>query len=183
MARHSRLRSLARSFALDPVDVELLLVAVAPDIDARFERLYAYLQDDVSRRRASIGLALELCGAPSGAPTARRRLGPMGPLVAGGLVLVEEPERPFLTRSLRVPDRVTAQLLGDDTPEPWVDALCVVPAPVAFEERAVLERALRDGSRLAYLREPIGGQGRPWPPMPLAPLAWRAGDRPAPPGR
>ena len=153
------LRSLARSFALDPVDVELLLVAVAPDIDARFERLYAYLQDDVSRRRASIGLALELCGAPSGAPTARRRLGPMGPLVAGGLVLVEEPERPFLTRSLRVPDRVTAQLLGDDTPEPWVDALCVVPAPVAFEERAVLERALRDGSRLAYLREPIGGAG------------------------
>jgi ATPase family associated with various cellular activities (AAA) len=153
------LHELARSFGLDAIDVELLLVAIAPDIDARYERLYAYLQDDVSRRRASIGLALELCGTPAGAPGARRRLGPMGPLVAGGLVLVEEPERPFLTRSLRVPDRVTAHLLGDDTPEPWVEALVLTPAPVAFAERAVLERALRDGCRLAYLREPVGGAG------------------------
>ena len=38
-----------------------------PDLDARFELLYGYLHDDVTRRRASIGLALELA-APSPAP-------------------------------------------------------------------------------------------------------------------
>jgi hypothetical protein len=153
------LRALARSFSLDSIDIEVLLVAIAPDIDVRYERLYAYLQDDVSRRRASIGLALELVGSHPAAPSARRRLGPMGPLVAGGLILVEEPDRPFLTRSLRVPDRVTAHLLGDDTPEAWVEALFVTPAPVEFGERVVLERALRDGCRLVYLREPVGGAG------------------------
>jgi hypothetical protein len=154
-----RLRELASSFGLDPVDVELLLIAIAPDIDARFERLFAYLHDDVSRRRASTGLALELCGSLPGAPAARRRLGPMGLLVSGGLLLVEESDRPFLTRSLRVPDRVTAHLLGDDTPEPAIDAVLTPPAPASFDEAAALERALRAGGRLAYLKERIGAAG------------------------
>ena len=35
-----------------------------------------------------------------------------------GLLIVEEPERPFLTRSLRVPDRVAAHLLGDRRARP-----------------------------------------------------------------
>ena len=51
-----RLRRLARTFGLDQAEIELLLIAVAPDLDDRFERLYGYLHDDVSRRRASIGL-------------------------------------------------------------------------------------------------------------------------------
>ncbi|MBY8854266.1 ATP-binding protein, partial [Saccharothrix sp. MB29] len=59
-----RLLRLARRFDLAPVDVEFLLIALAPDVDARFERLYAYLNDDVTRRRAVVGLALELCGLP-----------------------------------------------------------------------------------------------------------------------
>ena len=67
----------AQAFALDPLDVDLLLVALAPDLDARFERLYGYLHDDVTRRRASIGLALELVGLPrglrGGAATGSRR--------------------------------------------------------------------------------------------------------------
>ncbi len=105
-----RLRDLGRAFGLEPVDLELLLVALAPDLDPRFERLYGYLHDDVSRRRASVGLALELCdpdGSPGAGP-ARSRLGPLAPLVAGRLLIVEDADRPTLTRSLRVPDRVTA---------------------------------------------------------------------------
>ena len=61
------------------MDLELLLVALAPDLDPRFERLYGYLHDDVSRRRASVGLALELGAARvdgRGGP-ARGRLGPL----------------------------------------------------------------------------------------------------------
>ena len=40
---------------VDGFDVELLLIALAPDLDPTFETLYAYLQNDVSRRRASTG--------------------------------------------------------------------------------------------------------------------------------
>ncbi|MGO7557721.1 hypothetical protein, partial [Rhizobium johnstonii] len=81
--------------------------------------------DDVTRRRASVGLALELAGAHPARADARERLGPQGALVRAGLVEVDDPERPFLTRALRVPDRVTAHLLGGDTPEPAVADLLV----------------------------------------------------------
>ncbi|MBX9396383.1 ATP-binding protein [Streptomyces sp. TRM72054] len=112
----SVLDGLARRFGLAPLDLDLLLVAVAPDLDARFERLYGYLNDDLTRRRPTVGLALELCGA-GGAASARFRLAPGAPLVAGGLVEVAEPERPPLSRVLVVPDRVTAHLLGGTRPD------------------------------------------------------------------
>ena len=96
-----RLVDLTRQFGLGPADVALLLVAMAPDVDSRFERFYGYLHDDVTRRRASVGLALELCGLHPTAAAARRRLGDTGPLVRGGLVVVDDADRPFLTRSLR----------------------------------------------------------------------------------
>lgn len=71
----SPLDVLATRFGLDPLDVDLLLVALAPDLDARFERLYGYLNDDLTRRRPTVGLALELCGR-SRVAAARFRLSP-----------------------------------------------------------------------------------------------------------
>jgi len=162
-----RLRRLARSFRLEEIDVELLLIAMAPDVDVRFERLYGYLQDDVSRRRASIGLGIELCGLPSSSAYARSRLAPGTALVDECLVLVEEGERPVLTRSLRVPDRVAAHLLGSDMPDPVVSAVQAFPLPPCgggtgwgVPEVAALVRWMRDGgSKLAYVRERPGASG------------------------
>ena len=151
-----RLRRLVRTFALEPLDLELLLVALAPDLDPRFERLYGYLHDDVSRRRASIGLALELAGAGGASGPGRARLGPAGPLIEGGLLVVEDADRPFLTRGLRVPDRVAGHLVGDDTTDPLVAALEVTPARREIAGIETLARGLRAGARLAYVRERIG---------------------------
>ncbi len=154
-----RLRRLARSFHLDPLDVELLLIALAPDLDPRFERLYGYLQDDVSRRRASIGLSLELSGVSLSSATARGRVSAGSPLVDGYLVHVEEGERPFLSRSLRVPDRVAAYMLGDDTPDPAIAALAVLSEPVAIGDVTALVKWLENQPRLAYIRERRGTSG------------------------
>jgi hypothetical protein len=155
-----RLRRLARNFHLDDIDIELLLIAMAPDVDARFERLYGYLQDDVSRRRASVGLGLELCGLPSSSAYARSRLAPGAPLVDEYLVQVEENDRPVLTRPLRVPDRVAAHLLGSDIPDAVVAALAYQCEPAAPEQATTLVRWMRDGgARLAYIRERPGASG------------------------
>ena len=167
-----RLRRLARNFRLDEIDIELLLIAMAPDVDARFERLYGYLQDDVSRRRASVGLGLELCGLPSSGAYARSRLAAGAPLVDEYLVQVEEGERPVLTRSLRVPDRVTAHLLGSDIQDPVVAGLAYQGEQATPDQAATLVRWMRDespsplagevrggGCRLAYIRERPGASG------------------------
>jgi hypothetical protein len=178
-----RLRATAQRFGLDLVDVDLLLVAVAPDVDCRFERFYGYLHDDVSRRRASIGLALELCGLPPASVAARRRLGAAGALVAGGLVTIEDADRPFLTRALRVPDRVATHLLGGDLPDPPIAALLVDPAPVDIPADDPLVRVLAEARRhgsgglggagegVLYVTELPGASGRSY----AAAAAGRAG--------
>lgn len=157
----TRLHTLARHFALTPVDVEFLLVAMAPDVDARFERLYGYLNDDVTRRRATVSLALELCGQPAAGP-ARFRLAQAAPLVAGGLVEIREPHLPALSRVLQVPDRVTAHLLGDDTPEPAVTEVArMVAAEQAHEELPNrVAAAMRAGVGPIHLRDTDGDAGR-----------------------
>ncbi|WUW92956.1 ATP-binding protein [Streptomyces sp. NBC_01451] len=111
------LARLAARLGLGALDVHILLAVLAPDLDRSFEPLYGYLNDDVGRRRATTGLVLDLCGLPAHEPAARARFHSSAPLTALGLLAVEEPERPFLSRQLRVPDRVAAHLLGDDTPD------------------------------------------------------------------
>ncbi|MEE1927553.1 ATP-binding protein [Streptomyces sp. TRM 70351] len=191
---HLPLRVLIRNFQLSGLDVGLLLAALLPDADSRFERLYGYLNDDVTRRRASAGLALELVGAGPLHAAARARLAPGSPLVGQGLLLVEDTDRPFLTRSLRVPDRVTAHLLGDGTADARLDGLLTPlgahppafpggPPQAAAPGRAAgppswqaegLGNALRAGVRLVYVREQPGGSASA-----LAAAALAAAGRPA----
>jgi len=47
-------------FHLSTFDLELIVIALAPELDLRYERLYAYLQNDVTRRRPTVDLALNL---------------------------------------------------------------------------------------------------------------------------
>lgn len=155
-----RLRRLARSFELSELDVEILLIALAPDLDPRFERLYGYLHDDVTRRRASAGLAFELCGAAGGWGPERARLHPRASLLTGGLLIVEEQDRPFLSRSLRVPDRVAAHLLGDDGPDEVVAHLQADCSDIQLEGLEVMATAFEKGQHLVYVREVAGSAGR-----------------------
>lgn len=154
-----RLRRLARAFDLEALDVEILLIATMPDVDPRFEQLYGYLNDDVTRRRASVGLALALSGVPLASAVARARFSSDSPLVAGGLMVVEDLDRPLLSRALRVPDRVVAHLLGHDRADPLLAGVFVEPPPPIAADTSVLERGLANGVRLVHLRERADTRG------------------------
>ncbi|WP_436738190.1 ATP-binding protein [Streptomyces sp. BBFR102] len=157
---------------LSPLDAQILLIALAPDLDRTFEQLYGYLNDDVTRRRATVALALDLCGVPTHSTAGRARFHPAARLLAHGLIEVDEPERPFLSRSLRVPDRVVAHLLGDDTPDPALDGT-VRPLPCPPGEGAAdtgaaygadplvrrLAEYLAERPLTVYLREHRDGDG------------------------
>lgn len=60
---------LGNLFELTPFEEQVVFIALAPEIDPKYERLFAHLQDDLSRRRPSVGLALRLLCA-----TAEERL-------------------------------------------------------------------------------------------------------------
>ena len=151
-----RLRRLAAGFALTPLDVDILVVALAPDLDPRFERLYGYLHDDLSRRRPSVGLALELCGHDGMSAAGHGRLHAGAPLVRWGLLEVEDAGRTLLTRSLRVPDRVVSFLLGRDEPDPRVGRLATGLVAAEYPGTEETVRAVREGIWLLYIRERPG---------------------------
>src|SRR3954469_14144020 len=76
------LEELARAFDLSALDLDLLVVAAAPDLD---ERLASLLDG-----RVTIGRARALVGAAPWDAGARERLGPAGPLVHHALVHVDD---------------------------------------------------------------------------------------------
>ena len=151
-----RLTRLSRIFALDALDEELLLVALAPALDPRFEAFYAFLNDDLLRRQATVGLALRLCGVPPTASDGRARFSGSRPLVGGGLITLDGAHRPLLTQELAVPDRVVAHLLGDDSPDPLVAALRVGAPPTPGEASTLVARAVAAGVRSIYIRDEQG---------------------------
>ena len=154
-----RLVRVAKRFDLSRLDVDLLCVALAPELDNRFTRLYAYLQDDFSARRATTWLALELTGRSPLDLAARTRLQPGAPLVDSGLLAVPDTELPWLQRRLVVSERVVRHLLGDDRSDPVVERHLVRPLPDLLGGAVELGEAIDDRSPLVYLREPADGVG------------------------
>lgn len=141
--RSSPLRRLAHTFGLGPVDLSVFLIALAPDLDRRFEHLYACLNDDPTLPHATVALALTLSGVPALSTTARAVVSPTGPLRSGGLLAVEDSGRPFLSRALCVPDRVADHLLGHDAfprrLRPFLTSL-PTPPPLPGPVRAAADR-------------------------------------------
>jgi hypothetical protein len=113
-----RLGRLARLFNLNEFEQEVLLIALAPEVDLRYERLYAYLQDDVTRRRPTVDLMLRLLTTTlEESARGRFALGPQGRLIREGLILPTDDsagQGPLLSRPLRVDERILEFLLGSD---------------------------------------------------------------------
>ena len=112
------LRDLARMFQLSPFAVWAVIVCLAPELDRKYGRIYAYLQDDVTRTRPSADLVLDLlCDSPAERAAARAQFAISAPLRAAGILhIVDDPGNPSGRsdpgRSLRLDDRIRSFLDG-----------------------------------------------------------------------
>lgn len=118
-----RLAQLQATCHLTPFDLDVLLIGLAPHLDRRYDRIYAYLQDDVTQKQPSVDLALNLlCGTFEAKLAARQRFAPSSPLLQTRLIyLVTPPQTPsdaLLRQCLAVDDRIVNFLLGDDAIDP-----------------------------------------------------------------
>jgi len=114
-----RLEELAHIFRLIPFDIDVLLICLASELDLRYERLYAYLQDDVTKKRPSVGLVLNLlCPSFQDKLAARERFSSESPLLKHHLLhLFDDPsyQNPLLlSKYLRVDERVVNYLFDSD---------------------------------------------------------------------
>ncbi|MBI4771298.1 MAG: hypothetical protein HY784_13035, partial [Chloroflexi bacterium] len=107
---------LLRWAGLAPFEFGLLLLCLAPEADPRFERLFAYVQDDVARRRPRVELALRLLADPADRPAARRALAAGAPLRRLSLLSLHgdpgRPPAPLPAKSLALDPWLAAFLLG-----------------------------------------------------------------------
>ena len=115
------LPALAGLFELSPAEVEILLVALAPELEPRYETLYAYLQNDVTRKHPSVNLTLNLiCRSESEKLTARDVFSSSAPLVAHRLIgLGEESQdrQPSVLRKFLKLDENIVRFILDRPPK------------------------------------------------------------------
>jgi SpoVK/Ycf46/Vps4 family AAA+-type ATPase len=176
LARRAPLRFevLAERFGLNRFDLDVVLLGLLAEIDARYEQSFAYLQGDANRVRPTVDLALSLfCDSLDSRLAGRERLRPHGPLVRHRLVVLvsDRPELqpPLASHYLKVDDRIVDYLLHDS--DELDERLCRVASlveprvtiaelilPDALKTRLLswAQRESTDRSEILYLR---GRQG------------------------
>jgi hypothetical protein len=111
------LTELQREFGLGEADRALLVMGLACELDLRYELLFAYAQNDVTRKRPTVELALRLiCDDLAGRARLRGRLTPSAPLLRHELLTLvgdpQDPAHPLLARYLKPEGRIVDFVLG-----------------------------------------------------------------------
>ena len=128
-----RLRQVVEALGLDLLEAAVLAVCAATELNPRYGRLYAYLQDDVTRKLPSPRLVGQLLEGEGLSPA-----DVMGAFDAGGrlrhlgaLKLLGDAQTPLAERPVKVADRLAAVLLGgrmDEAAQPTRLRLVELPA-------------------------------------------------------
>lgn len=130
----SRLSWLMQTFSLTPFEKNVIRLTLAPELDLRYERIYAYLQDDVTRRRPSVDLALNLLSPNPDAKLANRvHFAPEAVLIRHNLIhLITDPQQmhpPLLSHYLKLDDQIIRLLLEHQNLDARLAPFCEMVKP------------------------------------------------------
>lgn len=148
----SSLNQIRSFFELERIEEQCLVLCLAPEIDPKYSKVFAYLQDDVTKKQPSIDLALKLfCRDLPERLAARAIFSPNSSLLRKRLLHLSEPtgsHTAFSQLTLKLDDRIVAFLLltpqVDECLADWVEI--VTPAgrflPLAVPDE-IRDRTLR----------------------------------------
>ncbi len=105
------LASLCRLLGLTPLELQVVVLCMAPEIDLKYQLVYGVLHDDLGRRAATLGLVGALLGEPRAIRGALAASGGLQRwrLLESGAIL------PSGDEPLRLDPSVVAWLMGDPT--------------------------------------------------------------------
>jgi ATP-dependent 26S proteasome regulatory subunit len=112
-----RLSELRRLFHLSKFDIDVILACILPELDLKYQKLYAYLQDDVTKKSPTVDLMLHLlCDSFEHRLKARQAFSPEAPLIKHHLLRIyddhSQRKTPLLTKFLQIDERISSYLLG-----------------------------------------------------------------------
>ncbi|HEX8845942.1 MAG TPA: AAA family ATPase [Pyrinomonadaceae bacterium] len=139
---------LSELFHLTRFEEECLIVCFAVEIDRKYEKLYAYLQDDVTRKKASVDLLLSLlCDSAEERINARQTFSSQTPLLKYRLLhLSDNPSdqrSPMLSRSLKLDDRIVNFLMGFEQLDARLERVARLSPTQADAESLAVDEATR----------------------------------------
>jgi DNA polymerase III delta prime subunit len=153
-----RLDWLVEQAGLTPLEADLLLLAVLPELEPRYQRVFGFLQDDMTRRRPTVGLALTIvCRSREDYYQGYRRLVPGATLTELAFVhLLDDPDdhnAPFPSRFLAAERRIVTYLLGDDDLPPEIAGLARLDTTPDSLDQLLVPGELAE--QLARLTKPV----------------------------
>jgi ATPase family associated with various cellular activities (AAA)/Winged helix domain, variant len=127
-----RLAQVAEALGLDLLEAAVLAICAAPELNPRYGRLYAYLQDDVTRKLPSPRLVGHLLAGEgvtaADVMTAFERDGRLR--AKGAIRIAGDAQTPLAERPIKLSDRLAAHLLGVGMDDPPAGGrLRLVPEP------------------------------------------------------
>jgi len=145
---------LAHLYSLSKLERDALLLSVAPEVDSRFETLFSYAQNDVTRKRPTVGLVLRLLACNAADRLRLRALfSPEGSLLQAPLIRFSEEAResevPSLSRSIRGEDRIVDFLLEQPNVDSRLRSFTTFVQTARPLASLHLPEALRQGLRQA----------------------------------
>ncbi|MFC4101937.1 ATP-binding protein [Paenibacillus xanthanilyticus] len=155
------LLALAGRFGLLAFERQCVLLALAPELNRKYEKLFGYLQDDVTCKHPTVDLALKLFGGnEAGQYAARVAFEEERPLMKW---IMEEGERSagILSKPLRLDSRIVSYLLGTSEFDPRLSPYAK-PLTVPIEW-PLLEVEELQAKLLHFVR--MNEAGRPAGPM------------------
>ncbi len=114
-----RLDILQNLFSLSRIEVDTLLICLLAEIDLRYQKLYAYLQDDITKKAPTINLVLRfLCDSPEKTFLTREYFHPESPLIKYHLISLQDDRvsgsTSLLTKFIHLDECITGYLLDQD---------------------------------------------------------------------
>jgi hypothetical protein len=110
--------ALGHLFGLSTLELDAVVICLAPELRRKYDRLYAYLQDDITRRRPSVDLLLDLlCDTEHQRWAVRNTFCATAPLLRHGILrTIDDPHSPSgssgLAQFVALDDRICQFLLG-----------------------------------------------------------------------
>ncbi|MGK8558163.1 ATP-binding protein [Nocardia gipuzkoensis] len=138
-------------FGLTALELQAVVICLAPELRRKYDRLYAYLQDDITRKRPSVQLIAELL-----CPTERERWQVLAcftqaaPLLRSGILrLIDDPNSPSgstgLAQFLALDPQICQFLLGTHELDPRLVEVARLSHPAAPSASPTVDPELLGG--------------------------------------
>jgi ATP-dependent 26S proteasome regulatory subunit len=130
----SRLGRLQQHFNLSLFDLDIFFIALAPELDRRYEKIYAYLQQDGRSIRPSVSLILDLLCTDAAEKLQRRsHFSPDAPLLQPELLQFSSPPKSLLAQEISLDLAIVRYLLDETGLDADLSSGCTLTPSTALQ--------------------------------------------------